>query len=209
MVGFNTGRGNMKKIIQILTLLLIVFIAVGVSGCLGGDDTDNSTENNTSNNSTNNSTGVDNDLNYSTNIVTVRDLPAGYEFLSTQMVKSNGEGVGITDVLSGYRGYYKFADNNVSNATVYFYCFKTNSTEDASRYYQGMSDSYADKYGDADDISAITLNGHDATKFGTTDESGPDMIAWTRGNLIFVVKGQVAGQVDYETLRALAVASEL
>ncbi len=204
----------MKKFIQILTLLLVVFIAVGVSGCLGGDDADNSTnnstDNNTSNNSTNNSTGVDDDsLNYSTNIVTVRDLPEGYEFLSTQMVKSNGEGIGITDVLSGYRGYYKFANDTVSNATVYFYCFKTNASENASGYYQNMNDSYTDKYGDVSNVSTITLNGHNATKFETTDDSGQIMIAWTRGNLIFVVKENVPGQVDYETLRALAVASEL
>lgn len=199
----------MKKIIQILISLLVVFIAVGVSGCLGGGDDDNSTNNSTDNNTSNISDGIEDDLSYNTNIVTVRDLPEGYEFLSTQTVKSHGEDIGITDVLSGYRGYYKFANDTVSNATVYFYCFKTNTSENASGYYQNMNNSYTDKYGDASNVSTITLNGHEATKFETTDESGPDMIAWTRGNLIFVVKENVPGQVDYETLRALAVASEL
>lgn len=198
----------MKKIIQILTLLLVVFIAAGVSGCLGGDDTDNSTG--TDNNSSNNSTNVDdNDLNYSTSIVTVRDLPEGYEFLSTQTVKSHGEGIGITDVLSGYREYYKFTNDTVSNATVYFYCFKTNSTEDAAKYYQQMKESYAENYGDNGNVSSVMLNSHEATKFTTTAENGSDMISWTRGNLIFAVKGQVAGQIDYATLESLAVASEL
>ncbi|MDL2261009.1 hypothetical protein LJC08_02055 [Methanimicrococcus sp. OttesenSCG-928-J09] len=193
----------------ILLLLLAVFIAVGVSGCLGGDgNTDNSTDNNSSNNST----GSDDDLNYSTNIVTVRDLPAGYEFLSTQSVKSHGEGLGITDVLYGYRGYYKFSNDSVNNATVYFYCFKTNSTDDAAKYYQQMKDSYESDYSTAN-VSSITLNGHSATKFVTVSEdesaSGPNMIAWTRSNLIFVVKGQVKGETDYATIESLAVASGL
>ncbi|MBZ3935864.1 hypothetical protein LJX78_00090 [Methanimicrococcus blatticola] len=196
----------MKKIIQILTLLLVIFIAVGVSGCLGGDDADNSTGNNPSNNST----GIDDDdLNYSTNIVTVRDLPTGFEFLSTQMVKSHGEGIGMTDILSGYRGYYKFTNDSVSNATVYFYCFKTNSTEDAAKYSRQMKDSYIENYGDSGTVSTVKLNGHDATKFTTTAENGSDMIVWTRSNLIFVTKGQVAGQIDYATLESLVIASEL
>ncbi|WNY24393.1 hypothetical protein MmiHf6_17240 [Methanimicrococcus hongohii] len=197
------------KFTQILFLILAVFIAVGVSGCLGGSDSDNATDE--SDNSTNNSTTLpDEDLNYSTNIVTVRDLPEGFEFLSTQSVKSNGESVGITDVLYGYRGYYKFTNDTVSNATVYFYCFKTNSTEDADRYYQQMKDSYNSNDGDSGDVSTVVVNGHNAAKFTTADDvAGTDMIAWTRGNLIFAAKGQTAGQIDYGTLESLAIASEL
>lgn len=198
----------MKKM-TIFLLLLAVFIAVGVSGCLGGDDnTDNSTDNNTSNNST----VPDDDLNYSTNIVTVRDMPNEFEFLSSQSVKSHGEGIGITDILYGYRGYYKFSNNTVNNATVYFYCFKTNSSDDAAKYYQQMKDSYEANYSTAT-VSSVTLNGHSASKFVTVSEdelaSGPNMIAWTRGNLIFVVKGQVKGEVDYAAIESLAVASDL
>ncbi|WNY28874.1 hypothetical protein MmiEs2_10870 [Methanimicrococcus stummii] len=194
----------MKKI-SILLLMLAVLLAVGISGCLGGDADDEIVADDDSSKSS----FTDDDLNYSTNIVTVRDLPSGFEFLSTQSVKSHGEGVGITDVLYGYRGYYKFENDTVSNGTVYFYCFKTNSTGDAERYYQQMKNSYESSNGDNADVSTVTINGHDATKFTTANGSGTDMIAWTRGNLIFAAKGQVAGQIDYETLKFLAEASEL
>ncbi|MDV0444747.1 hypothetical protein MmiAt1_02840 [Methanimicrococcus sp. At1] len=192
----------MTKLMTILLIILAVFIAVGAAGCLGGDD------------GTDSGDGTDNDsvpavsvgsLNYSTNIVTVSNLPAGFEFLSTQSVKSHGEGIGITDVLYGYRGYYKFANDSVTNATVYFYCFKTNTSADASKYLQQMNTSYENSYSAS--VSEITLNGHSAAKL--TSDSGPDMIGWTRDNLIFVVKGQVPGQVDYDTIESLAVASGL
>jgi hypothetical protein len=148
-----------------------------------------------------NSSVADTPLNYSTNIVTVQDMPQGFTFLSTQSVKSHGENIGITDVLYGYRGYYKFTNDTVSNATVYFYCFKTNGTAEAAKYYQTMANSYSG------DTSSVQLNGHEATKF--TAASGSDMIAWTRDNLIFVSKGPVAGEIDYETLESLAAASEI
>ncbi|MCL2550482.1 MAG: hypothetical protein FWE78_06140, partial [Methanimicrococcus sp.] len=97
---------------KIFILLLVALLAVGVSGCLGGGD-DKSADDQSSNESSNNSSTIDDsDLSYNASLVTVRGVP-GYEFLSTQSVKSHGEGIGITDVLYGYRGYYKFTNDSV------------------------------------------------------------------------------------------------
>lgn len=198
---------TMKTILFFLLLILTVFAA----GCLGGDDgTDNSADSANDTPSGGNISG--NELNYSTSIVTVHDVPSGYEFLSTQSVKSHGEDIGMTDILYGYRGYYKFTNETVTNVTVYFYCFKTNSSADASKYIQQMNDSYTNSYSTAD-LSSVQLNGHNAVKYTTVSEdesaSGPDMIAWTRGNLLFVVKGQTNGEVDYADLETLVKASKL
>jgi len=200
-IGSLRGVFIMDKIIKILILLLVALLAVSASGCLG----DKSIDDQPSNNSSTNDEIDDSDLNYSTSIVTVRDVP-GYEFLSTQSVKSHAEGIGITDVLSGYRGYYKFTNDSVVNATVYFYSFKTNGTEESEKYYRMMQNSYTGSYSGAT-LETIQLNGHEATKF--TSDNGPDMIAWTRGNLLFVSKGQVTGQIDFKTLESLMVASNL
>jgi len=204
--GIESFRGVfiMDKGFKIFILLLVAILAVGASGCLGGGG-DKSTDDQTSNNSSTVDDIDDDDLNYSTNIVTVRDVP-GYEFLSTQSVKSHAEGIGITDVLYGYRGYYKFTNDSVSNEIVYLYSFKTNGTAESEKYYQMMKNSYTGNYSGAT-LETVQLNGHEATKF--TSGNGPDMIAWTRGNLLFVSKGQVAGQIDYETLKSLVVASNL
>ena len=198
----------MDKAIKILILLFVALIAVGASGCLGGDDSADNESDSNSNGTSDNSSISDADLNYSTNIVTIKDMPAGFTFLSTQSVKSHGENIGITDVLYGYRGYYKFTNDTVTNSTVYFYCFKTNGTAEAAKYYQDMKDSYSRTYGDAGTVTSVQINGHEATQF-TTTANGPDMIAWTRANLLFVSKGQVAGEIDYATIESLADASDL
>jgi hypothetical protein len=202
----------MKKSVQIIILLITVFAILGISGCLGNDDVPDADSDNLSSDpasSTPASGAAGKDLEYSTSIVTISDLPAGFEFLSTQSVKSHGEGIGISDVLQGYRGYYTFTNSTVSNSTVYFYCFKTNTNNDADRYLQDMKTSYTNSYGSPSTVSSVRLNGHDAVKFVSVDEDVSDMTAWTRDNFIFVVKGRVSGEIDYETLESLAVASGL
>ena len=196
----------MNKATQIFILLIAVLFAVGISGCLENDDSDNSGN---SVNSSDTTSGQTNELEYNTSIVTVSDLPEGFEFLSTHSVKSHAEGIGITDVLYGYRGYYAFTNDTVSKANVYFYCFKTNTSEDADTYLQNMQTSYANSYGSGGIISNSQFNGHSVIKLTSTDGAVPDMIAWTRDNLLFVVKGQVAGEVSEKTIESLAVASKL
>jgi len=199
----------MKKSIQILILLIAVFAVIGISGCLGNDDAADSGSNDSDLPSAPASSGTAKAVDYNTSIVTIHNLPAGFEFLSTQSVKSHGEGIGISDVLQGYRGYYTYTNNTVSNLTVYFYCFKTNSNGDAARYLQNMQTSYTNSYGTTGTVSSVRLNGHDAVKFVSEDEDVPDMIAWTRDNFIFVAKCRVSGEVDYKTVESLAIASEL
>ncbi|MCL2550023.1 MAG: hypothetical protein FWE78_03700, partial [Methanimicrococcus sp.] len=92
------------------------------------------------------------------------------------------------------------------NATVYLYCFTTNGTAESDRYYQMMKSSYTGNYSDII-IETTQLNGHEVTIL--TSANGPDMIAWTRGSLLFVSKGQVNGQIDWETLVPLITASNL
>ena len=199
----------MKKSIQILILLITVFAVIGISGCLGNDDASGPDSNDSDSPSVPASSGAAKNVDYNTSIVTIYNLPAGFEFLSTQSVKSHGEGIGISDVLQGYRGYYTYTNNTVSNLTVYFYCFKTNSNGDAARYLQNMQTSYTNSYGTTGTVSSVQLNGHDAVKFVSEDENVPDMIAWTRDNFIFVAKCRVSGEVDYEIVESLAIASEL
>ena len=201
----------MKKSVQIFILLITIFAVIGISGCLGNDDVPDADSGADSDNSSSGPASVSGGRNfeYNTSVVTISNLPAGFEFLSTQSVKSHGEGIGISDVLQGYRGYYTFTNNTASNLTVYFYCFKTNTNGDADRYLQTMKTSYTNSYGASGTVSSVRLNGHDAVKFFSTDEDTPDMIAWTRDNFIFVAKCRVSGEVDYETVESLAIASGL
>ena len=193
----------MKKTTQVLLLLIAALIVVGISGCLGNNGSE------TSDRSSATSSQTSDELEYNTSIVTVSDLPEGFEFLSTHSVKSHSEGIGISDVLYGYRGYYAYTNDTVSKANVYFYCFKTNTSEDADKYLQNMKTSYTNSYGKGGTISNAQLNGHSSVQLTSSSDAIPDMIAWTRGNLLFVVKGQVAGEVDEKTIESLAVASNL
>lgn len=214
----------MKKNILILFLL-----AVGVSGCLGGDDEVNNTTNNTSNNTSNGSNNSsDNSSNNSSdtssgnnssngsnlipsfdaNLTMVDPVPEKFSFLTTASVRSHGQHIGITDALFGYQGIYQYDENETSFFLTYYDVSIANTTKTAEDYIQMMKDSHAKQYGNDSKISTVQINGHDATLFeATTDEVpqyGRYMIAWTIGNSMFVT---VTGVVDEPVLKSLATAT--
>lgn len=216
----------MKKNIILLLLFAVIF-AVGISGCLDGDDevnnttnfnntsnNANSTENNSSNNSSGNS-AVNNSFNeskpvpgFDANLTKVDPVPENFVFFSTATVRSHGQHIGVTDALFGYQGIYHYGDNETPVFLTYYDVAIANTTKTSESYIQMMKDSHVKQYGSDSKISTIQINGHDATLFeATTDEVpqyGRYMIAWTLGDGMFVT---VTGAVDEPVLESLATAT--
>lgn len=207
----------MKKSFLIL-IILVAAVLVGVSGCLGGDDA--GTENNSSNvseppaNETNNSSNQSNATiitAFNGSIVTVSPLPNGFTHLATRSVNANGEKIGISDPIIGYRNMLTY-----DNSNVYLAVFKCSANKTSEDYLSEMKTSHASKYGGDSSISTVQVNGHDAIRFEATVQEAPQegryMLAWTNwtgdeyDDSYLVV---VYGQVNYSVILELAEASNL
>ncbi|WNY28872.1 hypothetical protein MmiEs2_10850 [Methanimicrococcus stummii] len=213
----------MKKNILVAFLLLAVVFAVGVSGCLGGDDADNATNNtNTTDNTTGNNTGntsneTDNSSNesvqkpvppFDANLTLVHPVPEEFVFFSTATVKSHGQHIGVTDALYGYQGIYHYGSAGTPVFLTYYDVAIANTTKTPDSYIQMMKDSHSKTYGSDSNITTIQFNGHDATLFAAeTDEApqyGKYMVAWALGDSMFVT---VTGTVGDDALITLATAT--
>lgn len=212
----------MKKAFFIL-IILIAAAFVGVSGCLSSSDnvTDNNTSNNTTepplneteSNESNNSNQSNATIitNFSASIVTVNPLPEGFTHLATRTVNANGEKIGISDPVVGYRNMLTY-----NNSNVYLSVFKCSGEKTADDYISEMTASHASKYGGDSNISIVQINGHNATRFEATVQETPQegryMLAWTNwsgdeyDDSYLVV---VYGQVNYSVIEELATASNL
>lgn len=202
----------MKRIYRsVLILGLILILVLSMALILSGWSRYNFYSNYSVDNSEYNYTIPYEEINYGEGGVKFILNPVGFKFLSAQTVKAKNENIGINGDLDGYRGDYIFNNDTVSNKTVYFYCFKANSIEDASIYYWQMIDSYEETYTSVS-ISEMSINLHEAAVFKSGSNgvgiSGPDMIAWTRGDYLFVIKGQVKG-VDFDNLEDFVICSAL
>ena len=210
----------MKKV---LLILLLVLLAVGISGCLL--NTDNSTTNDsTTNNSTDNSTyppgnsgGAGNNSTdvalppFEASIVTADPIPSDFEYLGATSVKSNSVYFGISAVLTGYRGMYIYEGNNLFLAV--FTCNETTQTADT--YLQQMKVSHADQYGKNSEIQTIQIEGQDVTLMTANVQdlpaTGRYILAWTKtsywDNADYLII--IYGQADLDALKMLAEASKL
>lgn len=208
----------MKKNIILLLLFAVIF-AVGISGCLDGDDEANNTThtshgtNSSGNNSSNNSSGNSSNSSkpipvFDANLTIVDPVPEGFLFFSTTTVKSHGQHIGVTDALFGYQGIYHYGENATPVFLTYYDVAIANTTKTSETYIQMMKDSHAEQYGHDSKISTVRINGHDATLFEATTDDVPQygryMIAWTLGDSLFVT---VTGPVDESVLESLATAT--
>ncbi|WNY24391.1 hypothetical protein MmiHf6_17220 [Methanimicrococcus hongohii] len=224
----------MKKILIVLLVALLA-VAVGVSGCLGGDDDtpDNNTSNNSSNNSnnssnntngtnnssnntngTNNSTTDNSTNNSSTNATpeisfnnsTVTVSVSGYELLAIRTVTADEQNIdGVTDALNGLSGYY-----SVNSTNVYLSAYQTANNSSAEGYVQSMIDANKEKYPTTYNITNTTINGNDATVITTTSTSGGTtveryVVTWASGDKLVVVDGPAT----LSEIKTIAEASDL
>ncbi|MDV0444749.1 hypothetical protein MmiAt1_02860 [Methanimicrococcus sp. At1] len=191
----------MKKSILIVLLVALLAVAVGVSGCLGGDDTPTNNSSNNSNNS-----NITTNATFDGSIVTVDPVPAGYELLAVKNVTADNENIdGIKDALAGFSGYYA---RNSSN--IYLNVFQTENNSSAKAYVQAMIDANKEKYPQTSNVTTTKVNGHDATLITTTVTSGGSdaeryVLAWTNGSYLVVVNGPAA----FDELKTIADASKL
>ena len=217
----------MKKNILLILSLIVVLTAVGISGCLNNDDAANSTtpENNSSgSNSSDNSpdnssappSGNSSDLpdestpqkptpSFDASLTLVDPIPTDLKFLSTTIVMSHGQRIGVTDALRGYQGIYHYGENNTPVLLTFYSTYDAGKTPD--QYLQMMKDSHASQYGSGSQISTIRFNGHDAVLFAAPAEGatqyGRYIVAWTLGDMIVTV----TGNVDSSVLESLAKAT--
>lgn len=211
----------MKKTLFILVIIVAAAL-VGVSGCLNSGDnaTDNNTSNNTTEppsnetNETNNSSNQTNATvitNFSASVVTVNPLPEGFNHLATRSVNANGEKIGVSDPIIGYRNMLTY-----DNSNVYLSVFKCSTNKTADDYIQEMTASHISKYGSDSNISTIQINGHNATRFEATVQDTPSegryILVWTNwsGDVYedsYLVV--VYGPVNYSVIEELAQASNL
>ncbi|MDL2261010.1 DUF4367 domain-containing protein [Methanimicrococcus sp. OttesenSCG-928-J09] len=188
----------MKKSILIVLLVAFLAIAVGVSGCLNSGD-DNSTDNNTTNNSTPAPS-------FNGSIVTIDPVPAGYELLAVKNVTADSENIdGINDALIGFVGYYAKGSSNV-----YLSVFQTESNKSAEGYVQSMIDAHKEKYPQSNNVTTVTINGHDATLITETTTAGGSTVerytlAWANGSNLVVLNGPAT----YGEIKTIAEASKL
>lgn len=184
----------MKKSILIVLLVAFLAVAVGVSGCLNSGD-DNSTDNN--------STPAPS---FDSGIVTIDPVPAGYELLAVKNVTADAENIdGITDALVGFVGYYAKGSSNV-----YLSVFQTESNKSAEGYVQSMIDAHKEKYPQSNNVTTVTINGHNATLITETTTAGGSTVerytlAWANGSNLVVLNGPAT----YGEIKTIAEASKL
>ncbi len=213
-------RGIFVKKVFFISIIVIAALLVGVSGCLnsGDDATDNNSSNITEppsneTNETNNSNQTNATIitNFSASVVTVTPLPDGFTHLATRSVNANGEKIGVSDPIIGYRNMLTY-----DNSNVYLSVFKCSTNKTAGDYISEMETSHVSKYGNDSNISTVQINGHDATWFETTVQDTPSegryILAWSNwsgdeyDDSYLVV---VYGQVNYSVIKELAEASNL
>jgi hypothetical protein len=213
----------MKKNIFLFFMIAAVLLAVGFSGCLGNDDSNetvpdsnssnnsNESADNSSNNSSDNSSGSDNSAApkpippFDANLTLVHPVPEGLTFFSTATVKSHGQRIGITDALFGYQGIYHYGAAGFPVFLTYYNTLEVAKSPDD--YIQMMKNSHTSQYGSDSQISTIQVNGHDAVLFAVTSEEPPQfgryMLAWPLGDMFVTV----TGNVDSSVLISLAEAT--
>jgi hypothetical protein len=210
----------MKKMIMIL--LLLILLAVGISGCLSNDNSANTTDPPQNNNSDNNSNAGSNNTagNNSTaslppfgaSLVTANPTPSGFTFLGATTVKSNSVNFGISNILTGYRGLYTYGGNNALLAV--FTCNETTQTADAC--LEQMKTAHANQYGRNSEIQTIQIKGHDVTLMTANVQEPPEatgryILAWTKtsywDNADYLII--VYGQADLDALKILAEAAPI
>ena len=196
----------MKKKILLILSIVIVLAAVGISGCLNNGDNDDPANNTTTENKSSDIPAEEllqkKAPPFDTNLTLVDPIPTDFKFLSTTTVMSHGQRIGITDVLRGYQGIYHYGENNTPVFLTFYSTYGVEMTPE--QYLQMMKDSHAAQYGAGSQISTIQLNGHGATLFSATSGEAPQygryIIAWTLGDMIVTV----TGNVDSSVLEALA-----
>jgi len=214
----------MNKNIFLFFMIAAVLLAVGFSGCLGDNDSNetipesnssnnssNESADNSSNSSSDNSSGADNPTTpkpvplFDANLTLVQSVPEGLTFLSTTTVKSHGQHIGITDALFGYQGIYHYGPSETPVFLTYYNTLEVVKSPDD--YIQMMKASHASQYGSDSQISTIQINGHDAVLFSITSEAPPQygryIVAWTLGDMLVTV----TGNVDSSVLISLAEAT--
>lgn len=196
----------MKKSILIVLLIALLAVAVGVSGCLGGDDDVNNTTNNSTNNSTNNTTNATPNATFNNSTVTIESLPSGYELLAVKEVTADTENIdGVNDALNGFSASYAAGSSNV-----YLSAFQTENNSSAQAYVQSMIDAHNAKYPNSGNVTTVTVHDHNATLITTNVTSGGSTVerytlAWASGDKLVVVNGPAT----YDQIKAIAEASDL
>ena len=206
-------------------LFFIILVAVGLSGCLGGDSSNDTNETgNTSENETNesvpdipetvppeNSSDAEIITSFDGSVVTLSPLPEGFKHIATRTVISNAQNIGISDALIGYRSMYLFEESNV-----YLSVYKCNLSKTANDYVTEMTNAHALKYGDDSNVSMVQINGHDAVLLTSTVQDTPlegrYILIWSNwsgdeydDSYLIVVNGMV----NYSTILTVADVSDL
>ncbi|WNY28876.1 hypothetical protein MmiEs2_10890 [Methanimicrococcus stummii] len=226
----------MKKSILIVLLVALLAVAVGVSGCLGGDDntpdnnstngstngTDNSSNgsntngsntngtdnssNGTNTNGTNNSSNVTPELAFNNSSVIVSSLPSGYELLAVRNVTADNEN--IDGINDALNGFSGYYSVNSTN--VYLSAFQTKNDSAAKGYVQAMIDANKAKYPESSNVTTITIHDHDATLITTPTTAGGSTIE--RYTLAWANGDKlvvVNGPATLDEIKTIAEASDL
>jgi len=187
----------MKKSILIVLLLVLLAAAVGVSGCLGGDDPAINGPN-----GPNGSANATPDATFNGSVVTV-SVP-GFELLAIQEVTADERNIlGVNDALHGFVASYL----TPTNTNVHFSAYQTEDNASARAYVQSMINAHRAAN---NTVTNVTINGNNATVFTTTTFIGGTTVerftlAWASDDKLVIV----FGPATWADIRTIAEASDL